>query len=225
MKKIHILLIEDNKLVRDGIATRLKKQPDMLVVAAAGNREKILMRIKKHNPDIALLDLGLGHQNSLQVAELFKKDFQEVKVVVMGLIPPESDIFEFVRLGVSGFILKDATVSEFIKTIRSVYQGNYILPAHLTDSLFSQIVEHAINRFKPSVIDESFRMTKREKQVIELIYDGSTNKEIAQKLNISTSTVKSHVHKILEKLAINTRFQIAKHVNLHNPDKTTTGTD
>jgi len=184
-----------------------------------------LMRIKKHNPDIALLDLGLGHQNSLQVAELFKKDFQEVKVVVMGLIPPESDIFEFVRLGVSGFILKDATVSEFIKTIRSVYQGNYILPAHLTDSLFSQIVEHAINRFKPSVIDESFRMTKREKQVIELIYDGSTNKEIAQKLNISTSTVKSHVHKILEKLAINTRFQIAKHVNLHNPDKTTTGTD
>ena len=124
------------------------------------------------------------------------------------------DVLEFVQAGVSGFILKDANIAEFFKTIRSVHEGAQVLPPHLTGSLFSQIVEHAINVAKPSVIDESVRMTKREKQVIVLISDGFTNKEIAQKLHISTYTVKSHVHNILEKLALNTRVQIAKHAHL-----------
>jgi DNA-binding NarL/FixJ family response regulator len=110
-------------------------------------------------------------------------------------------------------MLKDISVAEFLKTIRSVYEGAQVLPPHLTGSLFSQIVEHAINGFKPSIIDNSVRMTKRERQVIELVADGSTNKEIAQKLHLSTYTVKSHVHNILEKLSLNTRVQIAKHAH------------
>jgi DNA-binding NarL/FixJ family response regulator len=132
----------------------------------------------------------------------------------MDLIPLQADIFEFVQAGVSGFILKDANIAEFYKTIREVYQGARILPPHLTGSLFSQIVENAIYSSKPSAIVESVRMTKRERQVIDLISDGFTNKEIAQKLHISTYTVKSHVHNILEKLALNTRVQIAKHAHL-----------
>jgi DNA-binding NarL/FixJ family response regulator len=94
-----------------------------------------------------------------------------------------------------------------------VFQGEQVLPAHLTGSLFSQIIENAISQSKPSVIIESVQMTKRERQVIELISDGCTNKEIAQKLHLSTYTVKSHVHNILEKLALNTRVQIAKHAH------------
>jgi DNA-binding NarL/FixJ family response regulator len=111
-------------------------------------------------------------------------------------------------------MLKDISVTEFLKTIRSVYEGVQVLPPNLTGSLFSQIVDYAINGSKPSVIEESVRMTKREKQVIELIANGSTNKEIAQNLHLSTYTVKSHVHNILEKLALNTRVQIAKHAHL-----------
>jgi DNA-binding NarL/FixJ family response regulator len=86
----------------------------------------------------------------------------------------------------------------------------------LTGPLFSQIVDHAINGSKPSAIVESVRLTKREKQVIELIAEGSTNKEIAQKLQLSTLTIKSHVHNILEKLALSTRVQIANHAHLTN---------
>ena len=216
MKKIQILLIEDNRLLRDGIDTMLKKQSDMHVVATIGNGENILLLLDKLKPDIVLLDLGLRNQNSLQVVKLTKQHFPSTKIIVMDLIPLQADVFEFVQVGVSGFILKDANVSDFFKTIRSVYQGTQVLPPHLTGSLFSQIVEHAINGFKPSIIDESVRMTKREKQVIELISDGFTNKEIAQKLHISTYTVKSHVHNILEKLALSTRVQIAKHA--HNSE-------
>ncbi|MCJ7553979.1 MAG: response regulator transcription factor, partial [Ignavibacteriaceae bacterium] len=169
---------------------------------------------------IVLLDLGLRSQNSLQVVKLIKEHFQKTKIIVMDLIPLQADVFEFVQAGVSGFILKDANIAEFYKTIRSVYQGAQVLPPHLTGSLFSQIVEHAINGFKPSVIVESVRMTKRERQVIELIADGSTNKEIAQKLHLSTYTVKSHVHNILEKLALHSRVQIAKHAHLSESYKT-----
>ena len=214
MKKIQILLIEDNRLLRDGIAAMLKKQSDMHVVATVGNGENILLMLGKHKPNIVLLDLGLRNQNSLQIVKLTKQHFPDVKIIVMDLIPLQADVFEFVQAGVSGFILKDANVTEFFKTIRSVYNGAQILPPHLTGSLFSQIVEHAINVSKPSLIAESVSMTKRERQVIELIADGSTNKEIAQKLHLSTYTVKSHVHNILEKLALNTRVQIAKHAHL-----------
>ena len=214
MKKIQILLIEDNRLLRDGIASMLKKQSDMHVVATVGNGENILKLIGEHKPHIILLDLGLRSQNSLQIVKLTKQHYPDTKIIVMDLIPLQADIFEFVQAGVSGFILKDANIAEFYKTIREVYQGARILPPHLTGSLFSQIVENAIYSSKPSAIVESVRMTKRERQVIDLISDGFTNKEIAQKLHISTYTVKSHVHNILEKLALNTRVQIAKHAHL-----------
>jgi len=214
MKRIKILLIEDNRLLREGIDALLNKQTDMNVVTTVGNGENILALVDKLNPNIVLLDLGLRSQNSLQIVKLIKSNFKEIKTLVMDLIPLQTDVFEFVQAGVSGFMLKDINVNEFLKTIRSVYEGTQVLPPHLTGSLFSQIVEHAINGTSPSKIEESVRMTKREKQVIELIANGNTNKEIAQQLHLSTYTVKSHVHNILEKLALNTRVQIAKHAHL-----------
>jgi DNA-binding NarL/FixJ family response regulator len=213
MKKIQLLIIEDNRLLRDGIVSMLKKQADMHVVATAGNGENILKMIGQFNPNIVLLDLGLRNQSSLRIVKSVKQHFPEVKSIVTDLIPIQSDVLQFVEAGVSGFLLKDATINDFMKTIRSVFQGEQILPAHLTGSLFSQIVENALNGSQPSMIIESVRMTKREKQVIELIADGSTNKEIAQELHLSPFTVKSHVHNILEKLTLHTRIQIAKYVN------------
>jgi two-component system nitrate/nitrite response regulator NarL len=223
MKKIRILLIEDNKLLRDGIASILKKQLDMHVVTAVGNGENVLVKMGKVIPNIILLDLGLRNQNSLQIVKLSKANFPETKIIVMDLIPLQTDVLEFVEAGVSGFILKDASIPEFLRTIRSVHLGERVLPSHLTGSLFSQIVEHAINGSKPSDIVESIRMTKREKQVMELIANGDTNKEIALKFHLSTYTVKSHVHNILEKLALNTRVQIAIHA--HHVDSFKTAVD
>jgi DNA-binding NarL/FixJ family response regulator len=224
-KKIRILLIEDNRLLREGITALLKKQLDMNVVTTIGNGENILALAGKLNPNIVLLDLGLRNQNSLRIVKLIKKDFPSIKIIVMDLIPLQADVFEFVQAGVSGFMLKDISVAEFLKTIRSVYDGVQVLPSHLTGSLFSQIVDHALNGLKPEAVNDSVNMTKREKQVIELIAEGLTNKEIATNLHLSTYTVKSHVHNILEKLALNTRIQIAKHAHNSESYKTESGTD
>ena len=114
---------------------------------------------------------------------------------------------------VSGFLLKDATVGDFLKTIRAVAAGTKVLPQYLTGSLFSQIVDNAVAESFPPEIIKAVRMTRRERQVIYLVADGLTNKEIAQKLHLSTYTVKSHVHNLLEKLALHTRVRIAKYAH------------
>lgn len=217
MNRIKLLLVEDNRLLREGLTVMLKKQQDMNVVETVGNGENIMAIMRKYKPEILLLDLGLRSRNSLHLVKLVKKNFPGAKVVIMDLIPTQADVFEYVQAGVSGFILKDATVTEFLTTIRSVAIGLQVLPDNLTGSLFSQIVEHALNGSNPSLLNDSVRMTKREKQVIELIADGHSNKEIAQNLHLSTYTVKSHVHNILEKLALSTRVQIAKY--LHDSQK------
>ena len=131
----------------------------------------------------------------------------------MDLVPLQEDVLIFVQAGVSGFILKDATVNDFLHTIRSVAGGSKVLPPRLTESLFAQIVDKAVTESSVSKIIGSVKMTRRERQVIDLVADGLTNKEIAQKLHLSTYTIKSHIHNILEKLALHTRVQIAKYAH------------
>ena len=223
MKKIRILLIEDNRILRDGITAMINKQPDMHVAGTVDNGDRILTMLEKHKPDIVLLDLGLQSKNCLQIVKLVRKDFHETKLIVMDLIPMQVDVLEFIQAGVSGFILKEANITDFYKTIRAVSGGAKVLPPHLTGSLFSQVVKYAVPDFTPSLFAKTVRMTNRELQVVELIAEGSTNKEIAQKLNLSTYTVKSHVHNILEKLSVQTRVQIAKHAYITNDKKAAPG--
>lgn len=221
MKKIRLLIIEDNRLLRDGIMAVLKEQPDLEVVAALENSENVLSKIWASDLDIVLLDLGLRSHNSLEVVKLFVSNDKDVKIIVMGLFPTHSEILEFVKTGVQGFILKDATVDDFLSTIRLVNQGEKILPSYMVQSLFSQIIDQAIKSPDGErKLISSITMTSREKQVIALIADGLTNKEIAQKLHISNFTVKSHVHNILEKLALHSRLQIAKYAHDMEAEKT-----
>ena len=139
MKNIRILLIEDNRLLREGITVLLKKQPDMHVVTTVGNGENILLTIGKHNPNIVLLDLGLRSQNSLKVVKSVKQNFQETKISVKDFIPLQADVFEFVEAGVSGFMLKNISVKEFLKIIRSIYKGTRVLTSHLTARFFPRL--------------------------------------------------------------------------------------
>jgi DNA-binding NarL/FixJ family response regulator len=214
-KQIRIVLIEDNRLLREGIESLLKEHDDLKITSALGTAEQIMLKIRSFKPDVILLDLGLRNYNSLEFVRNVRTRFPSSKVVAMDLIPTEGDVLEYVRAGVAGFVLKDATITDFLKTIHAVANGMKVLPSLLTSSLFSQIVIQEVNasRNPSSKLLESVRMTRREQQVIELISDGMTNKEIAQRLHLSTYTVKSHVHNILEKLALHTRVQIARYAH------------
>jgi DNA-binding NarL/FixJ family response regulator len=210
MKKIRLLLIEDNRLLRDGILAILKPHKDIVIIAASGDGKNTLRKIKQLKPNIVLLDLGLRSQNSLHVVEIVKKNFPQAKIIVMDLAPVQADILQYVKAGANGFILKDASLKDFLITIRTVAEGSTVLPPLLVDSLFSQIVDHAV-REGSSKLKEAVRMTGREREVIGLLSEGMSNKEIGQKINISTYTVKSHIHNIMEKLALHTRLEIANY--------------
>lgn len=208
MSKIRVLLIEDNRLLREGITAMLNEQPDIRAVSSSGNGDAV-EKAKKLKPQVVLLDLGLRSQNSLRIAELIKKEFARAQIVVMDLMPAQSEVVEFVRAGVSGFILKDATIDDFLHTIRSVAEGKKVLPPSLTDSLFSHIVEYAVQSGKADRLMKAVKLTKREHEVVDLIARGMSNKEIANELHIAVHTVKSHVHNTLEKLALHTRLELA----------------
>lgn len=211
MSKTRILLIEDNRLLRDGLTSMINGQADMKVVAASGGDVHTMLKARTAKPQVILVDLGLRNQDGLQIVRSVNAELPGVKVIGMGLIPTQRDIVEFVEGGASGFILKDATVKDFLMTIRSVVHGQKVIPPPLTGSLFSHVIEHALRK-GGGRLDNAVKMTKREREIIALIADALTNKEIARQLNIATYTVKSHVHNILEKLALHSRLRIAKHM-------------
>jgi DNA-binding NarL/FixJ family response regulator len=210
MKKIRLLIIEDNRLLRDGIFSILKPHKDIVIIAASGDGRNTLVKIKQLKPNVVLLDLGLRSQNSLHVVEIVKRDFPLAKIIVMDLAPVQADILQYVKAGANGFILKDASLNDLLITIRAVADGSTILPPLLIDSLFSQIVEHAVREGKTKIKD-AVRMTTREREVVLHLGEGMSNKEIGQKMRVSTYTIKSHIHNIMEKLALHTRLEIANY--------------
>lgn len=207
---ISVAVIEDNRLVREGLTVLLNQLADLRVVAGGPSGDLTLLVDSK--PHVILLDLGLRNGDSLRIAETVKREFSGSKVIVMDLLPVHEDIVEFVNAGVSGFIMKDATLDDLASTIRSVARGVNVLPPQMTATLFSEIARDAVARGRPEALD-SVRMTPRERQVINLIAEGFANKEIASRLHIATHTVKSHVRNIMEKLTLHTRLQIAAYAH------------
>ncbi len=223
MKEINLLIIEDNRLLREGIKTMIENYPDFKVGTAPGNGENVLKVISFQKPDVLLIDISLPEHDNMDILTSIKAKYPEMKLIMMGLVPIREDILQYVEAGVSGFILKDATIEDFIGTIRSVFNGEKILPSILTKSLFSIIVENGLKQYGASKLIESVRMTRREREVVTLIAEGLTNKEIADKLHLSAYTVKSHVHNILEKMAMNTRVQIAIYARSNEDFKNAVG--
>ncbi len=207
---ITVAIIEDNRLVREGMTDMLNELPDVKVVFAATNLETATL--KRANPRVVLLDVGLEDENCLRLAETVQKEMVDSRVIVMDLLPAHEEVVQFVNVGVAGFILKDATMEDFVGTIRSVADGARVLPPRMTGTLFSQIAQVAVQRGAAEAL-EAVRMTSREREVIALIAVGMSNKEIAQRLTIATETVKSHVRNVMEKLALHSRLQIAAYAH------------
>jgi len=214
-KRIQILVIEDNRLLRDGLAALLDSQTEFKVVASAEGASTAMQRLQEHKPNVVLVDAALGRNRSQRLVESIKEAAPHARII---MLPEEEDVIDFIKRGANGFIAKDAALEELVGTIRQVANGGDVVPPALTGTLLSHIAKQAsVLRNTPMMA--SVRMTKREQQITDLIAEGLSNKEIAQRLNIATYTVKSHVHNILEKLALHSRLQIAAHAHKKTPPK------
>jgi two-component system, NarL family, nitrate/nitrite response regulator NarL len=213
LNKIKLVIIEDNELLRKGIRVMFKEQKDIQLLAALGGRVNVHDKIKNLKPDVLLLDFGLAAQDSLELVKTLKKKFPRLKIIGMDFLPIQSDIKQFIKEGVHGFILKDASIDDFMNSIRSVAKGNKIFPSQLKGTLFSEIVDKAVNELMDSKLVESISMTDNEKKIIKFISKGLTDDEIAKKLNMKLPIVKSNIDNILEKMSLNTRVQIDVYLN------------
>ena len=209
MTRTRVLLIEDNRLLREGIAAALEAHGDFRVIASGEDGDTVQALLEADEaPDVVLLDLGLEKANSLDLMRVLKSKLPQARIIAMDILPEQVDIIEFVEAGGSGFILKSASLQEYVDTIQAVARGEKVLPSRLTASLFTQIVDSALAS-EGGIPGNAVQLTPREKQIVDLISSGKSNKEIATQLHIATHTVKSHVHNILEKLALSSRLQIA----------------
>jgi len=205
---VFIVLIDDNRLLREGLASLIHSQPGFRVLTASADVDEALQKAREAKPNVVLLDFGLEDHDSLALTSTVHAEVPTARVIVMGLLPAQEDVANYVRAGASGFIMKDASFDEFVETIRAVAAGAEVLPQALTNTLFSQIARNAVGRSSSRVL-EAVRLTNRERQVIDLLGEGLSNKEIATRLHIAVHTVKSHVHNILEKLALRSRLEVA----------------
>ena len=203
---ISLAIIEDNRLLREGLSDILSEHPDLTVGHVAP--EVDLVHLRRADPRVILLDVGLESDDSLELVQRLRTELPHARVIVMDLVPAHEDLAQFVNAGVAGFILKDATLEDLLGTIRSVADGGKVLPPEMTSSLFSQIAEAAIRR-SYTTTKEATGLTRREREVVEMIGDGLSNKAIARAIGISPHTVKSHVRNIMDKLALHTRLEIA----------------
>ena len=205
---ISLVLIDDNRLLREGMAALIHTQPGFTVLAASADVNEALAMVREARPDIVLLDFGLEDHDSLSLTATVRAEVPVSRIIVMGLLPSQEDVAHYVRAGASGFIMKDASFEAFFATIRAVAAGGEVLPPQLTNSLFSQIARNVAGASKAKVL-EAVRLTNREREVIALLGEGLSNKEISTRLHIAVHTVKSHVHNVLEKLALHSRLEVA----------------
>ena len=206
-RRISIVLVEDNRLVREGLARLIREEPDFKVLAVSADADEALRRVREAKPQIVLLDFGLEGSDSIEVAAEIRREAPKARIVVMGLSPSQPNVGDLVKAGVSGFVLKEASFERCLSTIRAVAAGGQVLPLEMTESLFGHIVRGAVRN--PTKAIASLRITRREREIIDLISEGLSNKAIAARLGIAIHTVKSHVHNVLEKLSLHSRLEVA----------------
>jgi DNA-binding NarL/FixJ family response regulator len=207
-KRISIVLLEDGTNPISEIVTRIRDLPDFQVVAIAAKIDEAVHVVRTARPHVVLLNLQQTGDDTQTIAGALHGSAPDSRVIVMGFEAPQEDVARFLRAGVVGFTMVGATFEVLIDTIHSVARGIPVLPPELTRSLFSQLKRHGVLGRPARTLDVS-RLTLREREVAGLLVLGMSNRQIADRLDIALHTVKSHVHRVLTKLAVNNRLEIA----------------
>ena len=206
-KSIRVFIADDNRLLREGLSSMLVEIDDISVVGMAATGSEALEQIKKHVPDVALVDIGMPDKDGLDVTQILHNDLPVVKVIILGMPDLTDEIMACIESGAAGYILKESSFEYLVESIRSVYRGESFCSPRMAASLFSRIAELAGERIPES----SVKLTLREVEVINKIADGLSNKEIAAQLFIEEQTVKNHVHNILDKLQLHNRLEAVQY--------------
>jgi two-component system, NarL family, response regulator NreC len=197
MRKIRVLLADDHNLVRGGLRLVVEQQPDLVVVAEAGDGRQAVSLASSLKPDIAVLDIGMPNLNGIEAAKQITEGQSGTSVVILSMYSDETYILRALKAGARGYLLKDSAEADLARAIRSVAEGK----SFFSPTVSRVLLEDYIRKLQRTGGESSYDLlTPREREVLQLIAEGKSNKEAADMLNLSVYTVETHRANLMEKL-------------------------
>ncbi len=216
---MRVLLVDDHNLVRNGIASLLMAH-NIEVVGEASDGLEALQKAQQIRPDTILMDINMPRLGGLEATRLIKTEMPNIKIIILTVSEDEENLFEAIKSGAEGYLLKDIKADEFLKLLNGVTRGEAAISPIMAAKIIDEFAQQPTDQNKES---SKSRLTDREKEVLRLVSSGDLNKEIALTLNITENTVKYHLRNIMDKLHLRNRAAIAayaasKGIKPHPPD-------
>jgi DNA-binding NarL/FixJ family response regulator len=207
MAKIRVLLADDHRILRDGIRALFDDQADIEVIGEAEDGQTTVKLVAQLQPDVVVMDIAMPLLNGLEATRQIQRDHPQVKVLILTMHENEEYIRQVLAAGALGYVLKDAAARDLLGAIRAVYQGEAVLSPAITRLVIEDYLRWGDIRAE----DTSDGLTPREREVLQLIAEGYTNKEIAEILSLSVKTIQSHRTNLMSKLDLHDRGELIKY--------------
>jgi len=198
-----LMIVDDHEVVRMGLRAALEVEPDFTVVAEAGNGREAVEKARAHRPDIVLMDVRMDGMDGIEACREVRSELPETKVLMLTSFAEEETVVAALLAGAAGYVLKNVARSRLLEALRSVARGESLLDSKVTKGVLEKLVGGK------QQADDGTELTAREREVLVLIADGATNKEIAATLVVSENTARNHVSHILSKLGFSRRSEAA----------------
>jgi two-component system response regulator DegU len=217
MNTVKILLTDDHVIVRNGIKTLLAEESELQVIAEASDGLEAIEALKQHDPDLLIMDIRMPNMNGLEATEAIKKENSKVKILILSMHDEGEYIMRALHLGADGYLLKDSDKGEFLKAIHTVMDGNKYFSGDISNVLVNSLLGSnvATQPASESVEEEEIHLTRRELEILGLIRDGKSNKEIADVLGKSVRTVETHRFNIMKKLEVSNIAELLRYIDQH----------
>ncbi len=206
-QKYRIVLVEDHAIIREGLRSLFSSEKDFEVVAEAGEGGAALRLAKKHRPDLVVTDLSMPRMDGIDLIATLKKQNPEIRVIALTVHRNDEYVLSALKAGADGYILKEANYSELVTAARTVLRGKHYLSPEISENLIQVYLDGERNPRRKSPLET---LSKREREIVSLIADGQTNKQIADRLCISVKTVETHRYKIMTKLNVHNAAALIK---------------
>lgn len=203
---IGVLLVDDHAIIREGLRSLLEKQPDMEVLADTDEGRKAVELTRELLPDVVIMDVTMAGLNGIEATRLISSEFPEVKVIALSIHSQRRFIADMLSAGAAGYILKECLFDELVQAIQSVAVGGRYLSPRIADV----VVEDYVKRLSATVDSPLSTLTGREREVLQLVAEGKSTKEIALELHVSTKTIEANRRQVMEKLDVHSVAELTK---------------